>query len=139
MKSSIKDSISKIRNELDLFEDNMDKYEFIIEYGDKLPELSETYQIPQYLVLGCQSKLWIRDFGDKTLEFKAYSEAKIVRGLVSIILEIFNGKTKEEILETDPEILNSLGISGLLTPGRQNGVGNLIKRIYEIADKRTDN
>ncbi len=139
MKNSIKDRISEIRDELELFDDDMLKYEYIIDYGDKLPELGGIYQIPQYLVLGCQSKLWIRDFGDKKLEFKAYSEAKIVRGLVSIILEIFNGKTKEEILETDPKILNSLGIAGLLTPGRQNGVGNLITRIYEIANKRADN
>lgn len=139
MKNSIKDQISKIKEEIELFDDDMSKYEYIIDYGDNLSELSETYQIPQYLVLGCQSKLWIRDFGDKTLEFKAYSEAKIVRGLVAIILDIFNGKTKQEILSTDPKILNSLGISGLLTPGRQNGVGNLITRIYEIADKRTDN
>ena len=139
MKNSIKDKISEIRDELEMFDDDMLKYEYIIDYGDKLPELGEIYQIPQYLVLGCQSKLWIRDFGDKKLEFKAYSEAKIVRGLVSIILEIFNGKTKEEILETDPKILNSLGIAGLLTPGRQNGVGNLITRIYEIANKRADN
>jgi len=139
MKNSVEDSILKIKNDLELFDDNMDKYDYIIEYGDKLLELESEYQTPQYLVLGCQSKLWIKGFGTNTLQFKAYSEAKIVRGLVAIILDIFNGKTKEEILETDPKILNSLGINGLLTPGRQNGVGNLISKIYEIANKRTDN
>lgn len=132
-------NLSKIKEELDSYDDDMDKYEYIIDYGDTLKELPEIYRMDQYLVLGCQSKLWIRDFGDKTLEFKAYSEAKIVRGLAAMILDIFNGKTKEEILGMDPKILNSLGIAGILTPGRQNGIGNLIKRIYEIADKRTSN
>jgi len=139
MKNSINQRISKIKEELELFEDDMDKYEYIIDYGDRLLDLEEIYRTDQHLVLGCQSKLWICELGDKQLEFRAYSEAKIVKGLVALILDIFNGKTKKEILETDPKILNTLGITGLLTPGRQNGVGNLIKRIYEIADKRTNN
>ncbi len=135
MKNSVKDTILKIKTELELFDDNMDKYEYLIECGDRLADLDEEYRTERNLVLGCQSKLWVMNFGDQKLQFKAYSEAKIVRGLVAIILEIFNGKSKEEILETDPKILNTLGISGLLTPGRQNGVGNLIKRIYEIANR----
>lgn len=139
MTDSVKSKIDFIKEEIESYDDDMDKYEYIIDYGDQLVELPEIYRMDQYLVLGCQSKLWVRDFGDSTLEFKAYSEAKIVRGLAAIVLEIFNGKTKEEILETDPKILNNLGIAGILTPGRQNGIGNLIKRIYEIANKRTSN
>lgn len=139
MKNSVDSQISKIKQDLELFEDNMDKYDYIIEYGDRLVELDSTYHTDQYLVLGCQSKLWIKDFGSEKLELKAYSEAKIVRGLVAIVLDIFNGKPKDQIKGTDPKILNRLGIAGLLTPGRQNGVGNLIMKIYEIADKRTDN
>jgi cysteine desulfuration protein SufE len=139
MKNSIKDKITKFKNDLEIFDEDMDKYDYIIEYGDRLTELDEIYRMDQYLVMGCQSKLWIREFGDSTLEFRAFSEAKIVRGLAAMVLDIFNGKTKKEILETDPKILNSLGIAGLLTPGRQNGIGNLVKKIYEIADKRTDN
>jgi cysteine desulfuration protein SufE len=139
MKNSIKDKITKLKNDLEVFDEDMDKYDYIIEYGDHLNELDEIYRMDQYLVMGCQSKLWIREFGDTKLEFRAYSEAKIVRGLAAMVLDIFNGKTKKEILETDPKILNSLGIAGLLTPGRQNGIGNLITKIYEIADKRTDN
>jgi sulfur transfer protein SufE len=138
MKCSISDSISKIKNDLEQFDD-MDKYEYIIDYGDRLIELPDIYRLPMYQVMGCQSELWIRDFGDRTLKFKAYSEAKIVRGLTAMILEIFNDKTKDEILGTDPEILNNLGIKGLLTAGRQNGVGNLIRKIYEIADRKSDN
>lgn len=139
MTNSIKDKILKIKSDLEVFDDDMDKYDYIIEYGDRLYELDDIYKMDQYLVMGCQSKLWIREFGDTTLEFKAFSEAKIVRGLAAMVLDIFNGKTKKEILETDPKILNSLGIAGLLTPGRQNGIGNLIARIYEITNKRTDN
>jgi cysteine desulfuration protein SufE len=139
MKNSIKDKITKFKNDLEIFDEDMDKYDYIIEYGDRLTELDEIYRMDQYLVMGCQSKLWIREFGDSTLEFRAFSEAKIVRGLAAMVLDIFNGKTKKEILETEPKILNSLGIAGLLTPGRQNGIGNLVKKIYEIADKRTDN
>jgi cysteine desulfuration protein SufE len=139
MTSSIDEIISKFRSDLDIFDEDMEKYDYIIEYGDKLDELHEIYRQPIYQVMGCQSKLWIRDFGDNTLEFKAYSEAKIVRGLTAMILEIYNGKTKQEILATDPKILNNLGIASLLTPGRQNGVGNLITKIYEIANKRSDN
>jgi cysteine desulfuration protein SufE len=139
MIDSVEDTILQIKNDLDVFDDNMEKYDYIIECGDTLPEMPELYRMDMYQVMGCQSKLWIRDFGDTTLEFKAYSEAKIVRGLAAIVLKIYNGKTKEEILKTDPKVLNNLGIASLLTPGRQNGIGNLIAKIYEITNKRPDN
>jgi cysteine desulfuration protein SufE len=139
MTNSIELAIEKLKSDLDSLEDNMDKYEYIMEYGDRLPELRDDDRIPMHQILGCQSLLWIKDFGVKTVNFKAYSEAKIVRGLAAMVLTIYNGKTKEEILSTDPKILNKLGIPGLLTAGRQNGIGNLIKKIYEIADRKTNN
>ena len=134
MKSSIESTIAKFKEDLDSFDDNMDKYEYIIDYGDRLVELPKSDRHDGNKVLGCQSELWIKDCGTSLLEFKAFSEAKIVRGLATIVLEIYNNRSKAEILNTDPSVLNKLGISGLLTAGRQNGIGNLIRKIYEIAN-----
>ena len=139
MKNSLELKVLEIKEALDSFDDKMDKYEFILDYGDQLKELAPEFRISSNKVLGCQSELWFRGYGSKKIQFEAYSEAKMVRGLTAMVLEIYNGKTAEEILATDPKILNNLGIQGLLTPGRQNGIGNLIAKIYEIANKRTGN
>lgn len=139
MKNSLELKVLALKDELESFDDKMDKYEYIIDYGDRLPELSVEFRDNKHRVLGCQSELWIRGSGTKKLKFEAFSEAKMVRGLAAMVLDIYNDRTAEEILETDPKILNNLGIDGLLTPGRQNGIGNLIAKIYEIANKRTSN
>lgn len=139
MKNSIELEIDKLKEDIGVFDDNMEKYDFIIDYGDTLQDLDEKYWTDENKVLGCQSNLWIYDFGTKKTNFKAYADAKIVRGLAAMILQIYNGKTYDEILSCDPKVLNNLGIASLLTPGRQNGIGNLIAKIYEIAHKRTGN
>lgn len=106
-----------------------------MDFGDSLPELSKDFLIDENRVQGCQSELWVKDFGTDVFELRAQSEALIVRGLVAMILKIYNGKSKEEVAGTEPNVLAQLGISGILTPGRQNGVGNLIKKIYGYAGK----
>lgn len=139
MTNSVERKVIELKEALESFDDKMDKYNFIIDYGDQLQELPLEFRNNSHRVLGCQSELWFRGHGDKTLKFEAYSEAKMVRGLAAMVIEIYNDKTVDEILSTDPKILNNLGISGILTPGRQNGIGNLIAKIYEIANKRSNN
>lgn len=130
---TIEQEIQRQSKLLENFDDPMERYQLIIDFGDKLPELNDEFRIDENRVLGCQSNLWMKNFGTEQLELRAYSEAFIVRGLAQMVLEIYNGKTKDEILATDPNILENLGIAGLLTPGRQNGIGNLIKKVYEYA------
>ena len=131
---TIKQEIHKLSKLLEDFDDPMERYQLIIDFGDKLPELTDEFRIDENKVIGCQSNLWIKDFGTDKLELRAYSEAFIVRGLAQIILQIYNGKTRLEVQSTDIDVLESLGIAGLLTPGRQNGIGNLIKKVYEYAE-----
>jgi len=132
---TIEQEIKKLSQTLNEFDDNLEKYQFIMEFGDNLDELPIEFRTDENKVIGCQSDLWISNFSQDKLEAKAYSEALIVRGLVGIVLKIYNGRTADEILYSDPKLLNGLGIDGILTPGRQNGVGNLIKKIYKIMEK----
>lgn len=135
MTSSVKQEIENLNQLLTEIEDNLEKYQVIMDFGDSLPELTKEFLIDENRVQGCQSELWIKDFGTDVFELRAQSEALIVRGLVAMILKIYNGKSKDEVANTEPNVLAQLGISGILTPGRQNGVGNLIKKIYGYAGK----
>ncbi len=130
---TIKQEIEQLSQLLNEFEDNLDKYQFIMDFGDDLKELSSEFRTDSNRVLGCQSSLWVHNFGNDNMKLEAYSDALIVRGLVGMVLKIYNNKSKQEILDSDPNLLNNLGISGILTPGRQNGVGNLINKVYDYA------
>lgn len=130
---NVKQEIQHLSQLLNEFDDNLDKYQFIMDFGDNIPELSSEFHTDENRVNGCQSNLWIKNFGTDTMDLKAYSDALVVRGLVGMVLKIYNNKTKQEVLNSDPNLLNNLGISGILTPGRQNGVGNLINKVYDYA------
>ena len=83
---------------------------------------------------GCQSDLWlVAERKDDVLHYRATSDAVIVKGLVALMLQILNDRTPEEIRDFDTDLLKELGIKGLLTPGRQNGVGSLVQRIQLLA------
>ena len=131
--SAIQKEIETLSQLLNEFDDPMEKYELIMDLGNELPTLDEQYCTDENRILGCQSNLWVKNFGTDCIDLKATSDAFIVRGMAQMILKVFNGKTKEEVLATNPDVLQALGISGLLTAGRQNGVGNLINKVYMYA------
>ncbi len=131
---SIPDNIKSIGDELLLFDDVMDKYEYIIELGKQLNPLDESLKTEQYRVQGCQSKVWLHAYTqDGLIYFEADSDAFIVKGLVRILILIYSGHTAQEILQSDIEELKCLGLSEIISSGRQNGIASMLKRIYSYA------
>ena len=133
---SIEKRVEEIKEDLEFFEDELQKYEYIIDLGKKLEPLDETYQIPANLVHGCTSQVWlICEQVDNKLIFKGTSDAIIVKGLVYMILQIFSDSTIEELQEIDMDIVHELNLSEIITPNRQSGVIGMIKKIKEYALK----
>ncbi|MDX4057687.1 SufE family protein [Aliarcobacter skirrowii] len=133
---SIKQRVENIKEDLDFFDEELAKYEYIIDLGKKLPTFDEENKTPENLVHGCTSQVWlICEKKENKLFFKGTSDAIIVKGLVYIILEIFSGSTIEELKEVDMDIVRELGLSEVITPNRQSGVIGMIKKIKEYALK----
>jgi cysteine desulfuration protein SufE len=136
---SIIERIGVLQGELELFDEPLQKYEYIIELGHDLPPLEEAYRSELYRVQGCQSTVWLHPFEKEgKLYFEADADALIVRGLVQILIRIFSGATAQEIVSTDRKLLERLGLSEIITAGRQNGVASMLGRIYGFAQERID-
>ena len=126
--------INQIKEDLELFENDLEKYEYIIDLGKQLKILEKSNEKDENLVQGCTSKVWlISQQNEGKIFFYANSNAKIVKGLVYILISIFSGLTAKEILETDLNILKQLNLTEIITPNRQSGVAGMIKRIKEYA------
>jgi len=133
---SIKQRVENIKEDLDFFDEELAKYEYIIDLGKKLPTFDEENKTPENLVHGCTSPGWlICEKKENKLFFKGTSDAIIVKGEVYIILEIFSNSTIEELKEVDMDIVRELGLSEVITPNRQSGVIAMIKKIKEYALK----
>ena len=126
--------IKQIIEEFELFTDWEEKYSYIIELGKKLPGLDELHKIDSNKVEGCVSQVWlVAKQKDNRYYFYADSDAFIVKGLLAIVLRIFSGLTKEEILNTDFKALfDRLGLKNHLTPSRSNGIFVVIGKIRFI-------
>ncbi|RXJ92827.1 Fe-S metabolism associated SufE [Malaciobacter molluscorum] len=130
----IENKIEEIKDDLEIFDDDLQKYEYIIDLGKSLEPLEEEHKKDENLVQGCTSKVWlICEKKDDKLIFKADSNAAIVKGLVKILLTIYSGLTPNEILQMDKQILQELKLEEIITPNRQSGVQGMIKRINEYA------
>ena len=133
---SIEKRLENIKEDLEFFDEELAKYEYIIDLGKKLQPFDEKNQIPENLVHGCTSQVWlICEKKDNKLLFYGTSDAIIVKGLVYIILEIFSNSTIEELKDIDMYIVRELGLSEVITPNRQSGVIGMIKKIKEYALK----
>lgn len=131
---SIEQRVQNIKEDLDFFDDELAKYEYIIDLGKKLEEFKEEDKIPANIVHGCTSQVWLtKEIKNGKLFFKGTSDAIIVKGLVYMILEIFSNSTIEELKEVDMDIIHELKLSEVITPNRQSGVVGMIKKIKEYA------
>lgn len=128
----------EIIDEFSLYDDWMDKYAVIIEHGNSLQPLDEKYKTPQNIIEGCQSRVWLEtEYRDGKLYFQAESDAIIVKGLLALVLRVFNGRTPDEIINTDLRFMKEIGLTDHLSPTRSNGLLSVIKQIrfYAIAYK----
>ena len=131
--SSPAEAIAAIGEDLALFDDWMDRYEFIIELGRKLPAYPTEWQDESHLVRGCQSQVWLAHKAEgERLYFTGASDAAIVSGLVALVLRVFSGRTRAEILSTSAQFLKDLGLIGALPTNRGNGVAAMVERIHAL-------
>ncbi len=130
-------AIEAIGEDLAMFDDWMDRYEFIIELGRKLPAYPAEWQDEAHRVRGCQSQVWLaaHEENDKLL-FTGASDAAIVSGLVALVLRVYSGRTRQEILATPAQFLKDLGLIGALSTNRGNGVAAMVERIHALAGEK---
>ncbi len=117
--------------EFAMFPSWMEKYEYIIELGKDLQTLPEELKNDDHLIKGCQSRVWISASknADGTLHFEADSDAIITKGMVSLIVRIFEGEKGQDIVEAPMEFLKEIGLMENLSPTRSNGLAAMIKQI----------
>ncbi len=137
---SINEIQDQIIDDFSAFDDWMDKYQMLIELGNNLEPLADQYKTPQNLIEGCQSRVWIQadlDEATKKIHFTGDSDAVIVKGLVSLILSVFNDQTPDDILGAELYFIEEIGLKEHLSPTRSNGLLAMVKqmRVYALAYK----
>jgi len=129
----------EIIEEFSIYDDWMDKYGYLIELGNELKDLDPKDKTDQYLIKGCQSRVWlISDFVDGKIVFRGESDAVIVKGLVALLLRVVSNRTPEEIVDNELFFVDEIGLKQHLSPTRSNGLLSMIKQIklYAVAYKR---
>jgi cysteine desulfuration protein SufE len=133
---SIQEAQDRIIADFALFDDWMDKYEYIIQLGRDLPLIGEQYKTRDNLIKGCQSQVWLHaDYREGKLYFTADSDAQITKGLVSMMVQVLSGHTPREIAEADIYFIEAIGLQSHLSPTRANGLLAMLKQIklYAVA------
>jgi cysteine desulfuration protein SufE len=127
-------AIAAIADDLDVFDDWMDRYQLIIDLGRKLPPFPAAWMDDDHRVPGCQSKVWMQaEPRDGRLFLAGASDAAIVSGLVALLLRVYSGRPPAEILATDPVFLKDLGLLEALSTNRGNGIASMARAIREQA------
>ncbi len=131
---TIKETQDIIIEEFSIFPDWMEKYEYLIELGKGLEPIGEHGKQEKNLIKGCQSRVWLdAKFENGRLVFKADSDAIITKGIVSLLVRVFSGRTPQEILEADLSFLDAIGLKEHLSPTRANGLLAMIEQINMYA------
>ena len=131
---SAAEAIAAIGEELDVFDDWMDRYQFIIELGRKLPPFPQEWANDAHRVPGCQSRVWMEAVrAEGRLWFAAVSDAAIVSGLIALLLRVYSGRPPVEIVATDPVFLRDLGLLEALSTNRGNGIAAMARKVRELA------
>lgn len=133
---NLNETQKNIVEEFSIYEDWLDRYNYLIELGGELPEIDPKYKTNEYLINGCQSKVWLHaDLVDGKLEFSADSDAIIVKGIVALLVKVLNGRTPDEIVENPLFFIDEIGLSQNLSPTRSNGLLAMVKkmRLYALA------
>lgn len=132
-----KDKVQEeIIDEFSIFDDWLDKYDYLISLSDQLPAIAPEHRTEQYVIQGCQSRVWV----DARLEggrvyYSADSDAIITKGIISLLIRVLNGRMPQEILSTELYFIDAIGLAANLSPTRANGLVAMIKqmRLYALA------
>ncbi len=132
---TIEEKINYYKESLDLFDDGMDKYKFLIDQAKNAKNFPEEYRNDSFKVSGCQAQVWlVPQLKGNKLSFYYDSDAFISKGMVTILCDIYGDRSPSEINESDFKMLNILELDTLLTPGRRNGVYSMLEKIKEYAN-----
>ncbi len=126
----------EIIEEFSVFDDWLDKYDYLIGLADTLPEIAAEHRTEQYLIQGCQSRVWVdARMEEGRVYYAADSDAIITKGIVALLIRVFNGRTPREILDTELYFVDAIGLGANLSPTRANGLLAMIKqmRLYALA------
>ncbi|MEQ8586391.1 MAG: SufE family protein [Thalassobaculaceae bacterium] len=126
-------------DEFAFFDDWMQRYEYLIDLGRKLPPLDEAFKRDEFKLKGCQSQVWlVGEKKDDRLVFHAISDAAIVSGIIALLLRVYSNRTPREIVDTDPDFIPAIGLDAHLSPTRKNGLGAMLTAIKERARAELD-
>jgi len=132
---SIKDKIKKYKEDLDFFDDQMEKYKFLIDQGKNAKPFPEEFKTKEYIVSGCQAQVWlVPSVENNKINFIADSDAFISKGMVTILCDIYSDREIKDIVSTDFNLIKELDLDILLTPGRRNGVFSMMEKIKQYAN-----
>ena len=131
---SLEESNQSIIDDFSMFDEWLDKYEYIIELGKKLDSFPENKKTDDRLIKGCQSRVWLDwEVKDGKLYFTADSDAIITKGIISLLISVYSGRSAEEIAGDDFSFLEKLGLKENLSPTRANGLESMVETIKRAA------
>ncbi len=134
--STIVDVEQDIIEEFSIFDDWMDRYNYLIEISKDLPLIDTKFKTNEYIIDGCQSKVWLNaEYDDGNVVFKADSDAIITKGIIALLIRVLSGRSPKEIMEADLKFIDVIGLKENLSPTRANGLLAMIKqmKLYAIA------
>ena len=131
---NIRDKIDYYKESLDILDETIEKYKFLLDQGKKSKKFPEEFRIDSFKVKGCQAQVWLVPFiKNNLIFFHSDSDAFISKGMITIICEIYSGRSANEIHNSNINLLDELKLDTLLTPGRRNGVYSMLLKIKEHA------
>lgn len=131
---SIKEIQDEIIDEFAMFDDWMQRYEYIIELGKNLPLIEEEFKTDDNIIKGCQSKVWLKgEQNDDKVTFTADSDAILTKGIIAILIRVFSNQKASDILNADMDFIDEIGLKEHLSPTRANGLVSMIKNIKMYA------
>jgi cysteine desulfuration protein SufE len=126
----------KIIEDFSLFDDWMDKYNLLIDLGKELPAIDPKFKVKDFLIEGCQSKVWLHpDYDGRKITFTADSDAIITRGIVALLIKVLSNRSPEEIISADLYFIEKIGLRQNLSPTRSNGLLSMVRqmKLYAMA------
>ncbi|MGB0682573.1 MAG: SufE family protein [Magnetovibrionaceae bacterium] len=132
----IEAAADELVDEFSLFDDWMDRYQYLIDLGRKMDAMPEDHRAEDLKLQGCQSQVWLCAVQDDgRLCFSAASDSAIVSGLIATLMRVYNGRRPDEILGKQPDFIKEIGLDEHLSPTRGNGLAAMLKRIYGMAEE----
>ena len=134
--ASLQEKKQAVIEDFSMYDEWLDKYEYLIDLGHRLPPFPEELKTEDRLIKGCQSRVWLdTEVDGDTLVFRADSDAIITKGIISLLIGVYSGRTAREIAEDDFSFIERLGLRENLSPTRANGLASMVATIRETAQK----